>query len=611
MMLLVTSFSSTALAQHYVQVKNDVTSENGKKLYAGSILSSEVSDTTSVLYIHVIKMKQGMASGVTEGNKYLITKYSPTLGGIHFNDDKNKDRSDCFSEGKVLVKIENDYIPYNDICFRNASQVNFDKRIDIENEIKVQCSYDSSTQQLDLKNCSYEYIYKGNRLRDNILYGVLPNAEIEFLTGGKGIPNIIISAEHFVKQPTQVYVQGKDGYFWSWVSKNWVVIACIALGVCLLIVVIVLSLKKRKHTNDDEYVSKDEKGDFDNYEDRNKKKKVEKNRQNNPDINRSNQNSKSDPNGGATTSNVDTLVSKNLIDILAKVESTQNMLSKQASILDNIKVLVSNTEDKKQLAIKIQELNVEKNKSAKALLEKDNAIKEISNLKTEIEKLRTGVRIEGAIQVGECSTFVSFAKKVVNECVDSEKLAIKYWSTLTNKEQQILNGFVSKYQLTKCNIDLIKWNGILATLDLKGYIKNDEYITYLTPLSDKEKLQFLNKRFFEEVLRPYVGATILFLEQIRTAPKLGVSTPCNENIEGYINSICTKCIEQGVLIDYRKLYETVSEYDSLEIEDNIPNAIRDIIANIDAEDTLLYVDKYAVNLKSGEMPEKTRCFIKI
>ena len=151
----------------------------------------------------------------------------------------------------------------------------------------------------------------------------------------------------------------------------------------------------------------------------------------------------------------------------------------------------------------------------------------------------------------------------------------------------------------------------MATLDLKGYIKNDEYITYLTPLSDKEKLQFLNKRFFEEVLRPYVGATILFLEQIRTAPKLGVSTPCNENIEGYINSICTKCIEQGVLIDYRKLYETVSEYDSLEIEDNIPNAIRDIIANIDAEDTLLYVDKYAVNLKSGEMPEKTRCFIKI
>ena len=156
-------------------------------------------------------MKQGMASGVTEGNKYLITKYSPTLGGIHFNDDKNKDRSDCFSEGKVLVKIENDYITYNDICFRNASQENIDKRIDIENEIKVQCSYDSSTQQLDLKNCSYEYIYKGNRLRDSILYGVLPNAEIEFLTGGKGIPNIIIRAEHFVKQPTQVYVQGKDG----------------------------------------------------------------------------------------------------------------------------------------------------------------------------------------------------------------------------------------------------------------------------------------------------------------------------------------------------------------------------------------------------------------
>lgn len=569
------SFSMTALAQHYVQVKNDVTSENGKKLYAGSILSSEISDTASVLYIHVTKMKQ-MLAGVTEGNKYLITKYSPTLNDIHFNDVNNIDRQGCFSDGKVLVKIEDDYIPYNDIHFRDTTEVNFDNRIDIENEIKVQCSYDSSTQQLDLRNCSYEYIYKGNRHKGDIQYGVLPDAEIEFLTGGKGIPNIIIRAEHFQTTPN-------DGNWWSWVSKNW---TWISLGVCLLIVVIVLLLRKRKYANDDKYDSKDE-------------------------DNRSNQNPNSDTNGGTTTSNVDTIVSENLKEILAKVESTQNMLNKQASTLDNIKVLVSNTEDKKQLAINIRELDAEKNKSAKAILEKDNAIKEISTLKTEIEELRTGAQIEGAVPVGECSAFVSFAKKIINECIDSENLAIKYWSALTNKEQQILNGFVSKFQLTKYNIDLIKWNGILATLDLNGYIKNDEYIIYLTPLSDKEKLQFLTKRFFEEILRPYVGAIILFLEQIRTASKLGVSTPCNENIEGYINSICTKCVEQGVLIDYRKMYEKVSEYDSLEIEDNVPDAIRKIIANIDAEDTLLYVDKYAVNLKSGEMAEKTRCFIKI
>jgi hypothetical protein len=182
---------------------------------------------------------------------------------------------------------------------------------------------------------------------------------------------------------------------------------------------------------------------------------------------------------------------------------------------------------------------------------------------------------------------------------------------LSSKNQQILNGFLSKFQMTKCQIDLAKWNGIIATLDLKGYIKNDEYVKYLSSLSDKDRLVFLNKRFYEEVLCPYIGATILFLEQIRTATKIGVSVPCNENIEGFINSICTKCVEQGVSVDYRKLYEKVTEYDSLEIEENIPDFVKKVIANIEEEDILFYVDKYAVNLKSGDMTEKTRCYIKI
>ena len=148
---------------------------------------------------------------------------------------------------------------------------------------------------------------------------------------------------------------------------------------------------------------------------------------------------------------------------------------------------------------------------------------------------------------------------------------------------------------------------------MSGYNK-DKVIKEITPLSDKDRMKFLNKRFFEDILRPFVGAIILFLEQIRTANKIGVSAVCNENIDGYINSICTKCHEQGVFVDYRKLYEKVTEYDSLEIlelDENIPENIKKVIAKVEEEDILLYVDKYAVNLKSGEMPEKTRCYIKI
>jgi hypothetical protein len=49
----------------------------------------------------------------------------------------------------------------------------------------------------------------------------------------------------------------------------------------------------------------------------------------------------------------------------------------------------------------------------------------------------------------------------------------------------------------------------------------------------------------------------------------------------------------------------------LEIDENIPDTIKKVVTKVEEEDTLLYVDKYAVNLKSGEMAEKTRCYIKI
>ena len=43
----------------------------------------------------------------------------------------------------------------------------------------------------------------------------------------------------------------------------------------------------------------------------------------------------------------------------------------------------------------------------------------------------------------------------------------------------------------------------------------------------------------------------------------------------------------------------------------LPILLKKVIAKVEEEDTLLYVDKYAVNLKSGEIAEKTRCYIKI
>ena len=603
----------TAVAQHYVRVNNDTKSTNGHNLYANSILPTEITDTTSVMYIHVIRVKSGRnTGGVENGRKFLITKYSPTLARIHFNDDEKNDRWDCLEDGEVLVSINEDFVPYKDIKFISSTSVVLDNT-EVFNTIKSQCVYDENSRKLDLTKCQFDYIYNGVRHRGDTQFNVAPDSRIEFLTGSQNISNIVLEAKTFVHLLNKPDEQGEKVVN-NWFFKYWQEIIFSLLIVLLLILVVVLFLKRRGKVvgNDsdfDDYSFKEDvinKGKYSEKRDKRNKKHglqgqvTKETSNNNPVVTQE-----------ISASVVDEKLHLKLADVLARIETTQNAVSKQTATLESIKLLVSNTEDKKQLAQKIQELEDEKKKSANAIAQRDAALSDIEKLKGNIAQLQAGSQIEGAIQVAECSAFVSFAKKIISECVEAENIAIRYWSSLNSKDQQVLNGFLSKFHMTKCCVDLAKWNGIIATLDLKGYIKNDEYISYLTSLSDKDRMIFLNKRFFEDILRPYVGAVILYLEQIRTANKIGVSAVCNDNIDGFINSICTRCHEQGVFIDYRKLYEKVTEYDSLEIDENVPEIIKKVIAKVEEEDTLLYVDKYAVNLKSGEMAEKTRCYIKI
>lgn len=616
LMLLVTAFSMTAVAQHYVQVQKDLKSISGQSFYATSILPNSIEDTTQVMYIHIIEVKSGLDNGgVKNGKIFKISKYDPDLKKIQFKDEAGKDRWDCFKNGEVLIKLASveDYIPYKDIKFILADKDFASKNSKVERKLREQCVYDATNRKLDLTLCEFEYIYNGNKLRDNTQHNVSPDTQIEFLTGKEGIPNILIKVSDF-KQSTDNNNEHQEK---SWFIRNWYILGLVLLVLCCLIIVSFIMLHNRKQNKkkahnkyrDETKVSNNEsisiptpKEQKHNVKD-NKKKHVHA-----PD--KETEKPSQIETTEVVTSVVDERLYQKLEDVLSRVEANQNTLNKQSMALENIKMLVSDTEDKKQLAQKIQELEEEKKKSKSTLEQRDELSVENASLKNQIKQLQEATQIDGSVQILDCLSFVTFAKKIVSECVEAENVAIKHWSSLTSKDQQILNVFLAKYQMTKCCIDLAKWNGIIATLDLKGYVKNDEYIKYLMPLSNKERIQFLNKRFFEEILRPYVGAIVLFLEQIRTSTKIGVSIACDDNIDGFINSICTKCSDQGVLIDYRKLYDKVTDYDSLEIEDKIPDAVKNIV-DIEEEDILLYVDKYGVNMKSGEMAEKTRCYIKI
>lgn len=588
-MTLAVSFSMTAMAQHYVKIEKQTTSTQGNKKYDRGFIFSEEVDSAKVCYIHIISdngSQSNIDKGITSGAYFLIQTYDKDIKEVKFYDNKGDYlRSNCFKQAEVVIKVaDNDYIKFDDATFLNAEKVT-ESLMNIRAEIKSNCSYDPLNEILDLTNCPYSYIINNKKYKQEKPFNVSPDTQIEFLTTDKNVPNIMFSATEFIVESDPV-----NGGIIRLIKENWIIVLC-ALLVIGILAFLAYKILNKKYSNKSERDS-----DF--------------NEDNIVGVNlTANQNIVDSMERISPV--VDEKLYQKIADVLTRIENTQNAVSKQTATLESIKLLVSNTENKKQLAQKIQELETEKKKTATANRQRDTALSENEQLKKDIAQLRVGSQIEGALQVTEYSTFVSFAKKVVSECAEAENLAIKYWSSLNSKDQQILIGFLSKFHMTKCCVDLAKWNGIIATLDLKGYIKNDEYITYLTPLSDKDRMIFLNKRFFEDILRPYVGAIILFLEQIRTANKIGVSAVCNENIAGVIDSICTKCHEQGVFVDYRKLYEKVTEYDSLEIDEDVPEIIKKVIAKIEAEDTLLYVDKYAVNFKSGEKTEKTRCYIKI
>lgn len=595
----------TATAQHYVKVVNPTTSLEGQSYEKGHIFPSEI-DSAKACYIHISKQsdkQNNQRHGVVTGAKFLINKFDITPSKVEFYDSADEIRSNCFKEGIIVIAIDsNTFIPYDDIDFIAAIVVKH--KIDsIKTIIKEKCVYDDTKKVLDCTLSPYGCLCKGNKYNLDKIVEVQNNEQITFVIETEDIPDITFYARELVNaNPKDVKSKSNVG---NWFKGNWWVVL---IGVVIILFVVLLIIVIIKHPN----LQKSQKS-------KEEPKRKEKERIESISSTENLASTKSENSTEVITQivfdeklyqkskKIEEIViatDKKAEQIESKTKSMREALEEQKKVLSDIKALVSNSDEKKQLLEKTRALE-------KATQELSNAKTEIIGLEEQVNDLKKKTEIKGIVQILDCAKFVSFAKNIIDECVNAEDQIYQYWNTLTDVDQQKINYFLGKMQLAKTQVNFARWNGLIATLEIDGYVKNGDYIKYLTNLSNKDKLAFLEKRFFEDILRPYVGNVVLFMEQIRTIQKLGVKEVFKGNLEGVINSICTKCFEQGVTIDYRKLYEKVTEYDSLEIEESVPKAIQKAISNIEEEDILLYVDKYAVNLKSGEFIEKTRCVVKI
>ena len=123
-MVLAASSSMTAVAQHYVKIKNTTTSINGIQYEIGDIPNEEV-DTVTALYIHILNLDGSQINtnrGIEKGAKFKVENFDNNIKKVKFYDKKgDKLRFDCFKEAEVLIKVKDDFIRYNDVTLLYAN----------------------------------------------------------------------------------------------------------------------------------------------------------------------------------------------------------------------------------------------------------------------------------------------------------------------------------------------------------------------------------------------------------------------------------------------------------------------------------------------------------
>jgi hypothetical protein len=235
----------------------------------------------------------------------------------------------------------------------------------------------------------------------------------------------------------------------------------------------------------------------------------------------------------------------------------------------------------------------------------------IGNYKLENNKLQSELTIfeeklelstpKGIVYLGDCSAFVKPNLRFILSLFENEKVLLSYIDTVKNShDAAILKGMVGKFYMAKPSEGIAEWMGILENIKINGMvihsIKDDL-------IKEKEKsviIDILNNKLFEGVYEKYLGALVLFFEEIRTANIVGVSSKPSIDLKAKIQEISTGANSVGCKVLYLPLFEPLSnlDYNNVNIEEDSILA-----ANFTQypSETVIDVISYAVNKGSDNI----------
>lgn len=290
----------------------------------------------------------------------------------------------------------------------------------------------------------------------------------------------------------------------------------------------------------------------------------------------------------------------NIADILSSIDKALDGYKKQSNIENQLQV-----KDKEINKLQAEKDIVEKEyKSFKAVskTEKDGLDEKIKQLQTELSE---ALKVDGAISLNGTAGFVAGISELLFVGRKTEKVIMDYISQLKDSDSSKFAYFIKRYVSTIDTEKRDRWNSILSTLSIKGYINDAEAIKYLSAKgceSDDAKLDWLKKFVYEEFLQDYLSALTVMLESIKVSKTYGIVQSAKKDIQKDIDNLISASKKNGITIHYVQLGKTLNDYANIEIGSKIPNGVE--VAGKETNVPVLVV-KYGMSSDKSSKSSKT------
>lgn len=597
-LLIINSVICASAEDYYVFFKKGYKTEETGICDNSCLPCSPMAKITSVTET-ARKEKKNIDGGIDTNAVFPITIFSTDHSNVHFLDNANSERFDVKGiDFDIVISVCNETLKFNSNSMSIIPSSEVTKEYEHKSSIK-EGQYKEKEGKIQFENFPYTLsVYQigknGHTSSVKIVDNSIPVApECERLrfvasTKDKYIEDFEITISEFT--PYKSWWDKHKDQIYGWPI---IVVICILLALVAFILYRRF-FKKGKSNKENSSVATNNNGQNDSSDSFEPKEK------------------ESDPSPNANERYAYGELLQKVTALEKSVNGYYNDIKQDSQVITkkiiNVESLVSNDDEQKILDLKKAKEQLEKDKKElnDAITQKNDEIKKHLS---EIENIKKVTSIVGAEKINGYEHFLSFSKHILESCTKAEQLCYNFKRNISAENQLKFEGYFCEFLLSRPTNQILSWNGIFSTLDLNGYAKIPQFSLYIKNKTDKEKVDFLNKQFFEDVVRPYVSSILVLLEQLRTSEAFGIANPIKQQFENAINEILILCKDEEISVDFHKLFEPINSYETVEIADNlIPLSVEKNI-NIEQHDVLLFVKKYAVNSKVSDSKEKTVCFI--